>query len=490
VSTTAGKILIIGGGIIGSSVAWRLAREGARVTVLERARLGQEASWAAAGMIAPQAEAQGPGPFFDLCIRARDVFESAVEELRAESGIDPEYDRTGILYLAFNASERAELEERAQWQLKAGGAVEELSGATAREIEPAISPDVAYALHMPHDRRIDNRKLTQAYAGAAIAKGAKFIEGASVESVIIRNGGATAVRTHDGRIHEAEVIINAAGAWAGEIRGLEADNVATYPVRGQMLCFEIRPRAVNRSVFSLRGYLVPRHDGRILAGSTMEEAGYDKSVTLAGIEKIARGAVDMIPALTSIPFREAWAGLRPATKDFLPVLGPSPSIANVFYATGHFRSGILLSALTGNVLCDLVHGRKPAIDLTPFVPARFTMAAKVRALGLVRDILFRSRIDAAAQMIGVEVAYASDLEQARKRCAELRPAMVFADLSDANFPAEGVQREIRSVADGVRFVGFASHVDLKALASAREAGFDLTLSRSEFTARVAELLKS
>lgn len=483
------KVVVVGGGIIGGSVAWRVAREGAAVTVLERERIGQEASWAAAGMIAPQAEAQGPGPFFDLCIRAREAFAASVESLRHDSGIDPEYDDAGILYVAFDAAERAELEERAHWQKDAGGAIEELSGDEARKLEPGLSAEVVYAVHMPQDRRTNNRQLTRGYAAAAIARGAQIREGARVEAMIAQGGRACGVRLFGGEEIAADCVINAAGAWAGEIHGLEADHVTTYPVRGQMLCFEgLRPLA-GPSIFSLHGYLVPRRDGRLVAGSTMEEAGYDKRVTLDGIGKIAHGARKMMPSLGGIAFRESWAGLRPATRDFMPVLGASPSIANLFYATGHFRSGILLSALTGEIIADLVYGRAPAIDLKPFSPARFDTANKVRALGLVRDILFRSRIDTAAHALGLEVAYASTLEQARLRCAELRPAVVFADLSDANFPAELTATEIRRGADGVRLVGFASHVDLKSLNSARAAGFDLTLSRSEFTSRIAELLR-
>lgn len=484
------KALIIGGGIIGCSIAWRLAREGVTVTVLERGRLGREASWAAAGMIAAQADTHASGPFFDLCIRARDVLAASADMVRAESPVDPEYDHAGILYLAFNAAERDELEHRGRWQVAAGGAIEELSAAAARKLEPSISPDAVYALHFPMDRRVDNRKLTQAYAAAAILKGASFVEGAFAEAVIVKHGRAEAVRTHDGRLHPANVIINAAGSWAGQIRGLESDKVETHPVRGQIICFDARPGTLGPCVFSSRGYLVPRRDGRILAGSTMDEAGYDKSVTLAGLEQITRGALANFPALGAIPFREAWAGLRPATRDLLPVIGPSPSVPNIFYATGHFRSGILLSAITGELLADLVMDRKPAFDLAPFLPARFAAAAGVKVLGLVRDILLRSRIDAAAQALGLEAAYSSGLDQARARAAELQPKIVFADLSDPGFPAEPTAREIRAAAPAARLIGFASHVDLKSFSDARTAGFDLTLSRSEFTARLAELLSS
>jgi glycine oxidase len=481
------QVVIIGGGVIGSSIAWRLRREGAAVTVLERGRLGKEASWASAGMIAPQAEAQAPGPFFQLCLRARDTFEAALEMLRADTEVDPEYDRAGILYLALNDSERRELEQRAQWQTGAGGTVEELTPSAARQMEPGISPETVYALYMPLERRIENRKLTLAYATAAISKGAAFVEGVTAREVCVKGNNVTGVRTDDGRRFQADIVINAAGAWAGEIQGI-ADKLETYPVRGQIACFETRPGHLRSSVFSLGGYLVPRRDGRILAGSTMEEAGFDKSVTLAGLAKITVAALDMMPSLGELPLREAWAGLRPATRDFLPVLGPSPSVPDFFYATAHFRSGILLSAITGEIVADLVQTRNPSIDISPFSPKRFADPPKIRTLALIRDILFRSRIDAAAHALGSEVAYASDLEQALRLCSECRPATVIVDLSDAAFaPAEACQK-IRSRAEQARLIGFASHVDLKTLNSARSAKFDLTLSRSDFTARLAELL--
>jgi glycine oxidase len=365
------RVIIIGGGIIGASIAWRLARERADVIVLERARLGQEASWAAAGMIAPQAEAQVAGVFFDLCLAARRVFDATVDRLIADSGVDPEYDPHGILYIALDTAERAELQARARWHREAGAMVEELSGAEARKIEPAIASETLYALHLRDNRRVENRKLTQAYVAAAVKAGAQFREGVRVDSITMAGGRATGVGLHDGTALNADIVIVAAGSWSHHVRGVEADRVALHPVRGQMLCFETRPQILTPAVFSMRAYLVPRRDGRILAGSTMEEAGYNKSVTLGGIEKISRGALAMVPALAELPFREAWAGLRPATKDLLPVIGPSPSVTNVIWATGHYRSGILLSALTGEVVADLVAGRAPSIDLAPFSPARF-----------------------------------------------------------------------------------------------------------------------
>jgi glycine oxidase len=483
------RVVIIGGGVIGCSIAWRLAREGIAVTVLERGRLGKEASWASAGMIAPQAEAQAAGPFFQLCLRARDTFEATLELLRADSEVDPEYDRIGILYVALNDQERSELQQRAQWQASAGGTVEELTVSAARELEQAISPQTIYALHMPFERRIENRRLTLAYDTAAAAKGSILVEGVTAKEVLGKGTDATGVLSSDGRVFDADVVVNAAGAWSSAIHGV-SDKFATYPVRGQIVCFDARPGQLRSSIFSLAGYLVPRRDGRILAGSTMEEAGFDKSVTLEGLTKITRAALDIAPILGELPFREAWAGLRPATRDFLPILGVSPSVSNLFYATGHFRSGILLSAITGEIFADLIQSRSLSIDIAPFSPKRFSDPPKISSLALIRDILFRSRIDAVAQALGNDVAYASDLEQALRRCGEIGPTIVLVDLSDTAFPAAETGVKIRAVAPEARLIGFASHVDLKALNAARSAGFDLTLSRSEFIRRLQELLKA
>ncbi|SRR5579875_8248 len=367
------KVLVIGGGIIGNAVAWRLARAGIEVTIVERGRAGQESSWAAAGMIAPQAEAEGPGPFLRLCVQAKQTFEALLPELIAESGVDPQYDMaSGVLYLALNQNDRAELAARAQWQREAGLEVEEISGEKARAISPMVSPGAVHALYMPNENRVDNRQLTQAFLNAALKAGAHLIEDSWVETIETRGGRFAGLRIQGGRLIEGDGAVNAAGSWASQIRGMEADNVRLYPVRGQIVCFQARPNLFGPSIFSLRGYAVPRRDGRVLTGSTREMARYSKDVTLEGMESIVRAAKEMLPSLGALRFREAWAGLRPATDDFLPVLGASPTIAGLYYATGHFRSGILLAALTGKLMASIITGREPETDISPFTPARFS----------------------------------------------------------------------------------------------------------------------
>ncbi|MDB5107367.1 MAG: Glycine oxidase ThiO [Candidatus Binatus sp.] len=365
------KALVIGGGIIGASVAWRLASEGVRVTVFERGRLGQEASWAAAGLIGPQAEANEPGAFFDFALAAKKSFDAIVDRLIRESGVDPEYDNHGVLYVAFDEPSTAKLKARSRWQREAGGVVEDLSPREALKLAPMLSDQILHAVHMPTNRRVENRKLTQAYINAAVNSGSEFREGARVDSIVASGGRATGIKLADGSTESGDVVIDAAGSWSSEIRGLEDDGIRFYPVRGQIICFEARPGMVGPSIFSSAGIIVPRRDGRILAGSIFEDAGFNKSVTLDGMERILRAARALVPGLAAMTFREAWTGLRPASDDFMPVIGPSPTVAGVFYASGHFRSGILMSSITGELIADLVHGRKPSFDLTPFAPSRF-----------------------------------------------------------------------------------------------------------------------
>jgi glycine oxidase len=374
------KVLVIGGGIIGNAVAWRLASEGIEVTIVERGRVGQEASWAAAGMIAPQAEAEGPGPFLRFCVEAKKTFEALLPELIGQSGVDPEYDvASGVLYLALNENDRAELATRAKWQREAGLEIDEISGEQARAVSPAVSPKAIYALYLPNENRVENRQLTLAFLNAALKSGARLLEDSAVEAIETRGGKFAGLRLQGGSLLEGDGAVNAAGSWASQIRGMEADNVRLYPVRGQIVCFQARPNLVGPSIFSLRGYAVPRRDGRVLAGSTREMARYSKDVTLEGMESIVRAAKDMLPSLGALRFREAWAGLRPATADFLPVLGPSPAIRGLYYATGHFRSGILLAALTGKLIASLITGRQLEADVSHFSPARFHKPASAAA---------------------------------------------------------------------------------------------------------------
>ena len=371
-------VAIIGGGVIGLSVARSLALRGLRrVVLIERSALGAESSFAAAGMLAPQAEADCADDFFDFSCRSRDMYPAFAGSLREETGIDIELDTTGTLYLAFTQEDGLEIEQRYKWQANAGLAVEKFDPETARLFEPSIAPDILAALRFPRDMQVENRRLISALAVSNEQLGVSLETGVAVTSLKVERGKLSGVETSRGFVATENVVI-AGGAWSSEI-GLTNEtgadkalpSVGIEPVRGQMLCFEANPRICSHVIYSPRGYIVPRRDGRLLAGSTTEHAGFDKRVTGEGIHSITSAALEISPQIGALPMIDQWAGLRPRAVDGLPVLGPCAEIGGLFYATGHYRNGILLAPITGELIADAIVNRNIAESLKIFSPDRF-----------------------------------------------------------------------------------------------------------------------
>ncbi len=371
-------VTIIGGGVIGLSVARSLALRGLRkVVLIERSALGAESSFAAAGMLAPQAEADCADDFFDFSCRSRDMYPAFAGSLREETGIDIELDTTGTLYLAFTQKDVLEIEQRYKWQANAGLAVEKFDPETARLFEPSIAPNIRAALRFPRDMQVENRRLISALAVSNEQLGVILETGVAVTSLKVEHGKVAGVATSRGFVATENVII-ATGAWSSEI-GLTNETgadkalptVGIEPVRGQMLCFEANPRICSHVIYSPRGYIVPRRDGRLLAGSTTEHAGFDKRVTGEGILNITSAALEISPQIGALPVIDQWAGLRPRAGDGLPVLGACAEIGGLFYATGHYRNGILLAPITGELIADAVVNRNVDESLKIFSPDRF-----------------------------------------------------------------------------------------------------------------------
>ncbi len=377
--TRTADVVVVGGGIIGCAVARELAHRGARVLVLERGEAGAEATRAAAGMVAPQAEADGPGPVLALGVLSRARYAGWVETLAAESGIDVEYRSDGIVYVALTAADARVLTRRARWQRAAGLRVERLAPAAARRLVPPLTRRVVAALHFPDDHRVNNERLGMAVALAARRAGAQIRERVAVVAVRARRGRVVGVDTADGTI-AAPVVVNAAGAWAGRLElppGTTAPPV--FPVRGQMLVLRGALGVLPMPLYSRRGYLVPRLDGRVLAGSTYEPAGFEKRVTVAAAADILAAVRAMAPGLGGLTLEHAYAGLRPATPDHRPIIGPAPDLPGLFHATGHYRSGILLAPVTAEAVADLVLVGRTRLPLGGMSPARF--ARRGRSVG-------------------------------------------------------------------------------------------------------------
>lgn len=368
-SSASAEVVIVGGGVIGLTIARALAMRGVRdILLIEKNEFGREASWAAGGILAPQVEADHPDDFFRLACASRDLYPQFTGELVSESGIDVEFDTTGTLYVGFDDKDEIELRRRLEWQLSEGLRVAWLSGDEARREEACLSAAVRCALRFPDDHQIENRKLLEALIRANRKLSVRELNQCEALRLTAGHDEVSGVETSQGFISTRKVVI-AAGAWTSMLDLPES--IFVEPIRGQMLCFKTEPQFARHVIYSSRGYLVPRHDGRLLAGSTSERAGFEKRVTDDGVSQINSLAREIAPTLAGLPCIDSWAGFRPRAGDGLPVLGASDRIKGLFYATGHFRNGILLAPITGDLIADeITHGRRSSL-LEPFRSARW-----------------------------------------------------------------------------------------------------------------------
>jgi len=366
--TRAADVVVIGGGVVGLSAARALARAGRKVIVLERRRVGAEASGAAAGMLSPQGEAEAGWPLLDLALRARDHHLELAPALESETGLTVELSRLGTLHVAFAEDEERRLHERAEWQRGRGLAAHVMSARELRDAEPNLSAAVRSGVFFPGDHSLDNVRLTRALAASAVARGVALVCGRPVTQLLVNGEVVRGVRA-GGERFEAPAVVNAGGAWAGLLAGDPAPP-PVEPVRGQLIALDMAPSPLRHAVVSPRGYVVPRMDGRLLAGSTSERVGFDKSVTAGGLRALLDIALEIAPVLAEVGLVDSWAGLRPATPDGLPVIGPG-AVSGLFHAAGLYRNGILLGPLVGEIVAGLVLGQASSVDLRPFTPARF-----------------------------------------------------------------------------------------------------------------------
>jgi glycine oxidase len=361
-------VIVVGAGIVGLSAARELAGHGARVVVVERRRVGEEASSAAAGMLAPQVHADADTALLDLSLRARDRHLGLAGELEAETGISVELSSLGAFDVTFTDADERSLSARVAWQRGHGLPVETLTAEEIRQAEPNLNPAVRGGALFVGDRRLDNVRLVRALAASAVTRGASLLCGRAVTALLIENDRVAGVRTGT-EILRAPTVVNAAGAWAGRLAG-DPEPPPVEPVRGQIATFVVAPALLRHVVWSARGYLVPRADGRLLAGSTLENAGFDKSVTAGGLRTVLDIALELAPRLVDVPVVDTWAGLRPGTPDGWPILGPG-GVRGLFHAAGLYRNGVLLGPIAGESVARLALGRPPGVDLAPFAVTRF-----------------------------------------------------------------------------------------------------------------------
>jgi len=366
-------VAVIGAGVMGSAIARELAGRGLKTLVLEKSIPGAEASSAAAGILGAQAEAPGPGSFAELLLRSRDLYAGFIDSLETQTGIATGYRRCGSLLVAFDAAEKKYLEETLSWQKESGLAAEILDGKQLRELEPNLSSGALAGLLFSQDGQIEPPLLARALSRGAELAGCQFIR-TQVRAIASRGGKVEGIETADGPISCGRAVL-AAGAWTCQVAGSGLPADAVEPVRGQIVQLEGRAGLLGRVLVRHgKGYLVPRADGRVLAGSTAERAGFEKNVTAVGVRSILDLAVTLSPCLAQARFDQAWANFRPATADLLPILGEGP-LAGLFVASGHFRNGILLTPVTAQSLAAMVLGEAPPAGLEPFSPRRLLDAS-------------------------------------------------------------------------------------------------------------------
>lgn len=374
-------VVVAGGGAIGCAAAWELARRGARVTLVERGTPGQEATWAAAGMLSPLGEAAGDPAFLRLGAASLDRYTDFAAALLACTGIEVEYRTTGKLYVALDTEDLPRLEEFFARGAEFGA--ERLSAEEARDREPALSPSILGAVFVRRDHRVNNRRLGAALWSAAVGAGVDFRLGVNVREVRHRaesgRSSVQGVALGNGSVLQASAVVIAAGAGSARIGGLPSP-LPVRPVRGQMFAvksntvpgpYAAKSNLIEHVVMSHACYMLPRDSGTIVVGATVEEVGLTPGPTPRGIATMIDAAVAAVPAVADLPLVETWSGFRPGTPDNLPILGCDPDIEGLFYATGHFRNGILLAPITAEIIADLVSARPPAVPIERFDPARF-----------------------------------------------------------------------------------------------------------------------
>ena len=359
-------LLIIGGGVVGLSLAYEAAGHSARVRVIDAGRPGREASWAGAGILPPAAAAvDDPGQ--RLAALSNEMHRHWAEELRAATGIDTGYRRCGAIYLERDAQAAARMELVAAAADAHGVTARRLSPDALAEYEPGLAPKgiVQAAYLVPDECQIRNPRHLKALLIACQARGVEILSGSAAQDFDVHGDRIRAVVTNAGTLG-AEQICLTSGAWTAALAQRLGISLSIKPIRGQIVLFATSRPPLARIVNEGSRYLVPRDDGRLLAGSTEEDAGFDRSTTAGGVAGLIDLALSLAPKLADATVERTWAGLRPATADGLPYLGRVPGITNAFVAAGHFRGGLQLSTGTALVMNQLLRGETPAIDLAPF----------------------------------------------------------------------------------------------------------------------------
>ena len=361
-------VAIAGGGVIGGSIALELSRAGLRVGLFDRQQPGQEASWASAGILSPAPENPAALAMVPLGKASLSLYPEFIAQVEEISGKSAGFRAKGTLEALFSHDTKAELSTIIALHHGLGLKAEPLRAEDARELEPALSEEVQAAVLRPDECSVDNRALTSAVLDAAQRSGAEIIPATGAKAIWREDDRCRGLILQNEKV-EAKWTIIAAGSFSAAIEGVAA-YAPVRPAKGQMVALRAEDLQIERVLWSEHIYLVPRNDGRILAGATVEYVGFDKRTTAGGVEKILSAAIELAPCLANARIEETWAGLRPDSPDHLPILGPA-GLEGLLMATGHFRSGILLTPITARLIREWITEQKVSLDWDRFSPMRF-----------------------------------------------------------------------------------------------------------------------
>jgi glycine oxidase len=374
-------VVIVGGGIIGGSIAFELTERNLRVAVLDRQELMHEASWAAAGMLSPAPDCRAAIPLVPLGRASLALYPKFVDAVEDASGLRTGFWTGGSVEVICHGDAVRELSTLVALHQRLGLACEPLPLDEARKMEPVLGRDARAAALLPDECSVEPRALTSAVLAAAASAGAALSPGVEVTSLVLEANKCIGVKTSSGEIFYAAQVIIAAGCWSSQISEA-APYAPTLPVRGQMAALRHSGTPIRHVLRSERGYLVPRGVETpqvVVVGSTIENVGYEKCVTSGGIEKILSAANELVPELAKAEIIETWCGLRPGTPDQLPILGPV-DVDGLVFATGHYRNGILLAPVTAKLIGEWITERRTSIDWQAFSPLRFLQARGDRSV--------------------------------------------------------------------------------------------------------------
>lgn len=365
---------VVGGGIIGCALAFELAQQRKKVCILEQNELGREASWAAAGMLAAQAETKEPDSLFEWLCASREIYPHWCQQIERLSGQDPGFYNSGtITLIGATANEQRLADEILQWQSARNLQIERISAAQVAQLEPDLAFAHDGALYFPNDHHADNRLLVPALAAACEQLGVSVFAYHPVHQITPGCPVRLAAGNH---IFTATQVAITTGAWTQRWQETLDCRLPVFPVKGEMVALQNFPIHSRHIIIGNGIYIIPRHRDFTLVGSTLDFGTFDKSVTAGGVAFLLARAMEMFPKACSAPLASTWAGLRPCTPDRMPIVGPIGKVRDIWVASGHYRNGILLAPLTARVLAEAMAGKPASRFLTMFSPERFQHAWK------------------------------------------------------------------------------------------------------------------